>query len=314
MTDTESGLLRAVCADKTDDAVRLGYADWLDEQPTVYAKCPVNACGVDAKPGHIRVNSGRKYVWGESREKVCPKCEGRGTAPDDSLKLLAEFIRVQCELAGTRGECDRTFCDGQLVVCPDCRKRKALRKREKVLYAHARQEWQGACQEVISKGAMSDDWITFDRGFVSTLKCDVADWLTHADAIYWSPHCPKCNGDGAVRVPPPASAYQLSATCPECHGSGETTRPFPPTAQPLTDVTFCTTLHLHTGHTIGRNDSDLWLAAVSAPAMPGGKEPISRRLRANDVAAKARELGINDWIVAMCALLWPGIRFKIHGV
>lgn len=75
---------------------------------------------------------------------------------------------------------------------------------------------------------------TVTRGFLSAVTCTAADWLAHADRLYWHPN-QKCDCVG--RVHPPTE-------CGHCLGTGF--RPFPtdPLPHPITAVRL-TTLPVH---------------------------------------------------------------------
>jgi uncharacterized protein (TIGR02996 family) len=141
----------------------------------------------------------------------------------------AEFIRVQCELAKLPAECDRTFCDGSLVVCPDCRRLKSLRIRERALLQRGRDEgwfrFPGRSDNVgygegdtlvwwppgDSRGVREEDVVCGDarRGFVASVRCTLAEWCGGT--------CPDCLGVDGL-------SYETYLTdCRRCRGMGETT-------------------------------------------------------------------------------------------
>lgn len=88
MSERES-LLLAIVEQPNDDTPRLIFADWLDEQPTVYDPCP--NCG-GGRPG--------EWVYALESKRRCTKCKGNGTVSDTSDRERAAFIRYQIELAG----------------------------------------------------------------------------------------------------------------------------------------------------------------------------------------------------------------------
>ena len=209
----------------------------------------------------------------------------------------AEFIRVQCELARMPTECDRTFCDGQLVVCDDCKRWKRLRRRQRELLDAHRGNWfvLPGLQRPWSNGRDDVVWLTgggsgytmylggrVHRGFVESVTCTAEDWRAHADSLYWRPglavDCPECVVD------PPIGWYHKNG-CPVCSRTGRVERPCPPTAQPIRKVTLTTT----PGWRI-------------APALPGVPPLIWRLARGpeND-AATIRWLGQK----------WPGVEFEL---
>lgn len=87
----------------------------------------------------------------------------------------AEFIRVQIELAKLPPQgCSRhdAFWHG----CGGCQRTNALRRRERELFEANRKQWlrwlmadfPGVCEDS-----------EFHRGFVETIQCGFADWLSH---------------------------------------------------------------------------------------------------------------------------------------
>lgn len=142
MTDAEA-FLRAIREAPADDVPRLAFADWLAENGQ----------------------------------------EARG-----------EFVRVQCALAKpwvcewmTRGlDCERYNADISpwrvMVKCPPCRRRDALRARERELLAAYGKAW---LPELLAdlRDAYADDIFTYRRGFVATATVSWATWRDHGDAV-----------------------------------------------------------------------------------------------------------------------------------
>lgn len=122
MTDRDS-FLAAIKAEPEDDTRRLAYADFLSGLDTVSVECRTcQGFGEFVRTG-----------------QQCHVCHGARFFCDETNLAHAELIRLQCALASLSPQCDRTFCDGQLVVCPDCRQWKDLSKRERALLsAHPR--------------------------------------------------------------------------------------------------------------------------------------------------------------------------------
>lgn len=108
-------LLEAILDSPQDDTPRLAMADWLEENDkeeycdmcvghgghiSPYANHPIgkhNAMSLED------FNAGAKKDWrGQNRARWsrCPRCTGEGKVPNGNAKL-AEFIRVQIELANT---------------------------------------------------------------------------------------------------------------------------------------------------------------------------------------------------------------------
>jgi len=98
----------------------------------------------------------------------------------------AEFIRVQIEIAKdlscktSVGYPPKYICNrAKIWNCVRCL--SIIRERE--LYQIARHEWQGDCVEIIPKGATIDEYITFQRGFIHTVRCTIADWIEYGSKI-----------------------------------------------------------------------------------------------------------------------------------
>jgi uncharacterized protein (TIGR02996 family) len=97
MTADGTALLAAVLDAPADDAPRLVYADWLEENATADHVGPCPECG--GKPRHKLVTrNGEEYRY----EQIVCKCAWRRFAvPGNGFAERAEFIRVQCALART---------------------------------------------------------------------------------------------------------------------------------------------------------------------------------------------------------------------
>ncbi len=163
-TTDETALLRAVCESPMDDAPRLVYADWLEENG---GDVPCPGCtpmgGESARdprvpPGRVMVvdpnghGRGHPKVWWED----CKTCSGSGRV-DDGRAARAEFIRVQCELATVD---QRTVAHSEPWA--------SLRRREnELLTAH----WR-----VWSIPQPPEGKQKFRRGFVERVECKLSDW------------------------------------------------------------------------------------------------------------------------------------------
>ncbi len=93
----------------------------------------------------------------------------------------AEFIRIQIESATIRH--NGTEEDAE---CQTCALIKPLKERERELFEQSPQthSWLGPVLDLVP---MSAEWMPllnwFRRGFVESVTCIAADWLTHADEI-----------------------------------------------------------------------------------------------------------------------------------
>jgi uncharacterized protein (TIGR02996 family) len=159
---TEADFHRAILAEPGDDVHRLVYADWLDE----------HAGGVPCPQCWNRFFGGR-----------CDACDGSGRVPDGRA-ARAEFVRVQCELAGPHPVEVRTW---------------HLRRRERELLAAHAGAWFGVAgmdfADVLNgnlvilmpdeSGESAVGWLlcSVGRGFLVSIQCGAAAWLAHGDAI-----------------------------------------------------------------------------------------------------------------------------------
>lgn len=160
-TDTGDILLRAILSDRDDDTARLVYADWLT---------------------------------------------------DNDQQERAEFIRVQVELAaipdpppepsvGMRAASRSQRLAAMHVWSMQWKaKYYALRQRQRELWNYGQPgTWVDSikppfdCYQCIDEETISrerrttDPVLIYRRGFPDRLRCTAADWLRHADAVFWSP-------------------------------------------------------------------------------------------------------------------------------
>lgn len=109
----------------------------------------------------------------------------------------AELIQVQCELAVIADEHSDRYWDGQLGDGPShYRHRKTLRRRSETLIRYNFTDWRMR-DWTLSKETWNDpddiDWtidIEFNRGFVSTIRLTMADFLVDGVAGYLFSHHP----------------------------------------------------------------------------------------------------------------------------
>lgn len=166
MTATADALLRAVLEKPHDDAPRLVYADWLEENARPCAYCDG---GWRTRPG---------CQPGRLSESRCERCSGTG---EDGRQERADFIETQIALAR----------DGFWPCGKPRNNDRAGRARERELAwgnCGNLREWSGLRQPW-SVGLAPDDAITpptalFRRGFVESVACTTADFLAHAAMIF----------------------------------------------------------------------------------------------------------------------------------
>lgn len=172
LSPEESSFLQAIIDNPKDDAVRLIYADWLQEKAED-AKCS-NCKG---SLGHYEYPFAAPFY---PKWVICSICNGTGHVPDGRADR-AEFIRVQIELSRP---CSLGYSDAYHVdsTCPACdpswqRERELLDKH----WHHV--GWIAECANVMIDPSKWREHLTFRRGFVDELTCPSADWLAHADDI-----------------------------------------------------------------------------------------------------------------------------------
>lgn len=190
-TDTESALLAAVRANPGEDAPRLVYADWLEENAGTVA------CGACKGEGKIGVgNNGNPYM------AKCDECNGSACVSDGRAEL-AEFVRVQVELAVEHSDC------GTKGYGPCGKRCEELRTRERELaveidsaFGELPLYWT-TDQIPLAKG------IIVRRGLPAVVRCTLAEWM--------GGECQNCGGFGEFR-----RRYDNGdgpeGPCPDCGG------------------------------------------------------------------------------------------------
>jgi uncharacterized protein (TIGR02996 family) len=212
----------------------------------------------------------------------------------------AEFLRVQCALAGFAApKTGVVCCEGKgppafagsrkRCKCLPC----ALTRRERRLLPliSPHPEWIGVGPPGV-----------FRRGFIERITLSAADWLRHADQLYWHPTqtetCPKCYGSRWVF----ADGAPVAEQC-RC-GSGRVPRPFPPTAQPIEAVRLTTPLTVGVGGN-GWRPNHVFLCL-----------PQPRRQDVRRLVNVPSDEGWPEWfdythVPDLLAAEWPHIRFTL---
>jgi uncharacterized protein (TIGR02996 family) len=200
----QQAFLAAISDAPYDMTARGVYADWLDEN---VAMMPCETCG---RSGYQFIyqhpSDGTKYPRGLRIR--CADCDGK-TFRDNGFAALARsqrlYVAVQAILADPDSDEPRLRCAelfermgekerGEFVVTmveadrwvdknaavpssPGFQRYRQLRNRETVLFANLAKRKEHV-------PSVSDDWkCEWDRGFISTVSCTLADWLTHGPAI-----------------------------------------------------------------------------------------------------------------------------------
>ena len=123
----ERALLAAIAATPGEDTPRLAYADYLEDEGAVRVVC--HSCLGNRKTYH------KDHDYGDGEWVDCWTCRGTGTVLDTSRVDRAEFVRVQCELAGWRAADfeAKSLYDGDRMI--------DLSAREDILLAKHKAAW-----------------------------------------------------------------------------------------------------------------------------------------------------------------------------
>jgi uncharacterized protein (TIGR02996 family) len=155
MTDRERGFLDAVLADPSDDFVRLVYADWLEE----------NDQAERAEFIRVQIELARCSQWKDNADHGGPRHQ-----------MYLSFMKLDCR-----------WC--------------SLERRERELLGARWHDWlsEGGMSHYFAMNRSKDGygWVIkpsgedgrliraeFRRGFVGSLSLTLADFMTHAGAIF----------------------------------------------------------------------------------------------------------------------------------
>lgn len=202
MSDSDA-LLAAILANPDDDAPRLVYADWLDENAVDVACGKCNGIGyalppIRGIPVKERIGpDGRIERYMEPQPPLiamhpkCENCNGTGHV-SNGLAERAEFIRVQVELARI-GECAYEFTSGFAINC-GCRPCVLGRRERELLnspivgsdgriYYTAAYAWCGIEIRNGHEWSYGSRPPVYHRGFVHSITCTAADCFANLDEI-----------------------------------------------------------------------------------------------------------------------------------
>lgn len=145
MHHEQRALLNAIIANPDDDAPRLVYADWLDEN--------------DGQTTCQRCNGNASH-WIKSEYGICPTCNGSGCVPN-LFAERADFIRKQLELP----DVDNCFCgvDGK--------------------FSDAHYKFDFRLAEMTVDGSYIHKRFVYRRGFVYKMACTLNSWLDNGPEI-----------------------------------------------------------------------------------------------------------------------------------
>lgn len=177
-TKAQRPFINAIIAAPDDDAPRLVYADWLDENDGT-EKC--TKCN-----GEGWVYTTHRLAEMDQDERCstsarCEVCDGKGSCAN-KFADLAEFIRVQCELANNNN-CDITTDRIELLK----------HRQEQLLgFTHGGESmrhynWKDWCGNVVNcayRSIRKEDVLKiFRRGFVEQISCSMSHWMMHGPDI-----------------------------------------------------------------------------------------------------------------------------------
>lgn len=180
----EEAFMEAILAAPADDAIRLEYADWLEEQGRVERAEFVRVQVAMARMGTLDLSKGLTY-----REREIIKLRyGLGGGGAYTWEEIGRIFKVTRERV-------RNIMAGAIKKRLDVGQWDALRRRERELRTAANESAWGAkriCEitgcptcpcsaaDLIQRGYVGLDFV---RGFIERLALPAAAWLTHADAM-----------------------------------------------------------------------------------------------------------------------------------
>lgn len=211
MTDFDR-LLAAIRDNPGEDAPRLVWADWLEENAGTVA------CAACKGEGKIGVgNNGNPYM------ATCDECNGSRRVSDGRAELAA-FVRVQVRIAElNRGYQESGHSSGGPMR--GCVETSKLIARERELWPAVHQHLPiGSCFENSARWtgeageSRGHPLILIRRGLPAVVRCTLAEWMGGT--------CERCGGARLVqRVPPREANYDAMGSvenCPACGGTGRT--------------------------------------------------------------------------------------------
>lgn len=173
-------LLASVLTRPGDDLPRLALADWLDEHADM-VQCP--EC--ELKPGEVNHPPGLMFVGYGLGWQPCSTCNGSARV-SNGFAERAEFIRIQCELAKCRPDCDPGKICRVNQSCP------SLRKIERFWIEMNRKAIQTAYHPftigLARQGLPEGNQLLFRRGFIESVTCSLD--------VLLGPGCPVCEEFG----------------------------------------------------------------------------------------------------------------------
>jgi len=203
MSPDELAFIAAILVAPDDDAPRLIYADWLQENA---GTVPCGECK-DGKGEYVRDGSGVRVM--KYPRAGCCKCSGTGYVSDGNAER-AEFIRAQCRLARLP-LCDRGMYGAHCSVCDDCKERRPLVRRVEGLWYLPGKGFTPPLPESVWCFSIGEPYtpergqkpLAFvRRGFIEVVACTAEAWLAKDAAG-------RCNAD-AITAQHPVREVRLT--------------------------------------------------------------------------------------------------------
>lgn len=207
--DLQLAIMQRIIAEPGEDRWRLDYAAELERTAgtVVCEKCCETGTVIGGHLGDLRFK--------------CKTCEGAGRVSDGRAEW-AEFIRVQCELA--RMNICPAWCDPKDETC----ERRILERRERELWPAVRPMFGYEVQSYWC-GSFADrievlPAVVVQRGFPSVVRCTLAEWMGGECG-----RCGPCSGThrgiGTVDCPREPHHHcdekcRVTKRCTACHGTG----------------------------------------------------------------------------------------------
>lgn len=186
MTTVET-LLRQIIATPADDALRLAYADALDELPAVRVPCP--SC--KRPPDAVNHVTGHMFVgWGHGWHP-CSRCDGSALVVSTAAADRAALIRYQIEFNAAAVTRDAETDDQWRRTCDEMKRFQAYHPYpEDVGDAptfKVRPRDYGELEVEYKDRTGYNPIIRYARGFARYLAVPVAWFVAHADEWLWNP-------------------------------------------------------------------------------------------------------------------------------
>lgn len=226
MSDDRSAFIAKICENPADDTPRLVFADWLEENA---GTIPCQNCDGRGEQTEREFVSNGLSIEGwihdpKDRTMTHMACKGSGSVPDGKA-AHAQFIRDCVWMHTNHTDCPVRLVDleyGRPVPlrCGSCEYCAARRRAEKFYAKHI---WLPGVNYAVCFDPSPLDGpmptgpgltLTVSRGFVSTVRCRLADWVGGP--------CERCGGTGFPGGEPSHMMAHSPSLCRHCNATGRT--------------------------------------------------------------------------------------------